>query len=94
MFLGLGGGLGGGGSGASSPGEGLGAGASGALPIEADVSKLEMGDVIVVKPQAFGGPDLAVRAIRLAQQFGATAVVTTIAGMKLVSTTSLPSPPE
>lgn len=35
-------------------------------------------DVIVVKPQGFGGPDLAVRAIRLAEQFGATAVVTTV----------------
>lgn len=35
-------------------------------------------DVVVVKPQALGGPDLAVRAIRLATEVGATAVVTSM----------------
>lgn len=35
-------------------------------------------DVVVVKPQALGGPDLAVRAIRLAHQVGATVVVTSM----------------
>ncbi len=35
-------------------------------------------DVVIVKPQALGGPDLAIRAVRLAAEFGATAVVTSM----------------
>lgn len=35
-------------------------------------------DVVVVKPQALGGADLGLRAIRLAQELGASAVVTTM----------------
>jgi len=35
-------------------------------------------DVVVVKPQALGGPDLAMRAVALAREFGATAVVTSM----------------
>ncbi len=35
-------------------------------------------DVVVVKPQALGGPDLAMRAIGLAREFGASAVVTSM----------------
>ncbi len=35
-------------------------------------------DVVVIKPQAIGGPDLAMRAVRLALEFGATPVVTTM----------------
>jgi len=35
-------------------------------------------DVVVVKPQALGGPDLAMRAIGLAHEFGASAVVTSM----------------
>jgi len=35
-------------------------------------------DVVIVKPQAIGGPDLAIRAVRLSAEFGATAVVTSV----------------
>jgi len=35
-------------------------------------------DVVIVKPQAMGGPDLAMRAIGLVREFGATAVVTSM----------------
>ena len=35
-------------------------------------------DVVVVKPQAIGGPDLAMRAVRLVKEFGATPIVTTM----------------
>jgi len=35
-------------------------------------------DVVIVKPQALGGPDLAMRAIGLVREFGATAVVTSM----------------
>ena len=35
-------------------------------------------DVVVIKPQSMGGPDLAMRAVRLTRQFGATPVVTTM----------------
>ena len=35
-------------------------------------------DVVVVKPQALGGPDLAMQAIRLAIQVGATPIVTSM----------------
>ena len=34
--------------------------------------------VVIVKPQAVGGPDLAVRALRMARDAGATAVVTSM----------------
>ncbi len=35
-------------------------------------------DVVIVKPQAIGGPDMAMRAVRLTTEFGATAVVTSM----------------
>ncbi|MEM9465468.1 MAG: enolase C-terminal domain-like protein [Actinomycetota bacterium] len=35
-------------------------------------------DVVIVKPQALGGPDLAMRAIGLAHQVGATPIVTSM----------------
>lgn len=35
-------------------------------------------DVVIVKPQVIGGPDLAIRAVRLTSEFGATAVVTSV----------------
>jgi o-succinylbenzoate synthase len=35
-------------------------------------------DVVVIKPQSMGGPDLAMRAVRLTREFGATPVVTTM----------------
>jgi len=35
-------------------------------------------DVVVIKPQAIGGPDLAMRAVRLTLEFGATPIVTTM----------------
>ncbi len=35
-------------------------------------------DVVVVKPQAIGGPDVAMQAIRLVREFGATPIVTTM----------------
>ncbi len=35
-------------------------------------------DVVVVKPQAIGGPDLAMQAVRLIREFGATPIVTTM----------------
>lgn len=35
-------------------------------------------DVVIVKPQALGGPDLAMRAVGLVREFGATAVVTSM----------------
>lgn len=35
-------------------------------------------DVVIVKPQAIGGPDMAMRAVRLIIEFGATAVVTSM----------------
>ena len=75
------------------PADGIGAiaavGRRSAVPVAVDESARDVDDVaralgtraidvIVVKPQACGGPDLAVRAIRLAEQFGATAVVTTM----------------
>ncbi len=34
--------------------------------------------VVVVKPQALGGPDMAMRAVRLVHEFGATAVITSM----------------
>ncbi len=35
-------------------------------------------DVVVIKPQSIGGPDLAMRAVRLTREFGATPIITTM----------------
>lgn len=64
-------------------------GAESAIPIAVDESARSVDDilaalgtgavsVVVVKPQALGGPDLAIRAIRLARDAGASVVVTSM----------------
>lgn len=75
------------------PSEGIDAiaqvGTRSAIPVAVDESARTMDDVaralgtrtidvVVVKPQALGGPDLAMRAVRLATEFGSTAVVTSM----------------
>lgn len=35
-------------------------------------------DIVVIKPQSIGGPDLAMRAVRLTREFGATPIITTM----------------
>ncbi|MCY3850697.1 MAG: o-succinylbenzoate synthase [Acidimicrobiaceae bacterium] len=64
-------------------------GAAGVVPVAVDESaatpddivaalKTNMIRVVIVKPQALGGSDLAMSAIALAEDFGATAVVTSM----------------
>ncbi len=64
-------------------------GARSGIPVAVDESARTLGDVaealatesidvVVVKPQAIGGPDLAIRALQLARNFGATTVVTSM----------------
>ena len=64
-------------------------GAAGVAPVAVDESAVTVDDiatalktntirVVIVKPQALGGPDLAMSAIALAKDFGVTAVVTTM----------------
>jgi len=64
-------------------------GAASALPVGIDESARSVDDVaaalgtgtidvVVVKPQAIGGPDLAMQAVRLVREFGGTPIVTTM----------------
>ncbi len=64
-------------------------GASGAVPVAVDESAASLSDiavalrtgtisVVVIKPQALGGPDLALAAVALIEESGADAVVTTM----------------
>ncbi len=64
-------------------------GAASAVPVATDESARSVDDVaeaigtgtidvVVVKPSAIGGPDLAMQAIRLVREFGATPIVTTM----------------
>ena len=64
-------------------------GLAGVMPVAVDESAVTVNDittalqtdaigVVIVKPQALGGPDLAMSAIALAEDFGATAVVTSM----------------
>ena len=64
-------------------------GAAGGVPVAVDESAVTVSDiavalrtntisVVVIKPQALGGPDLAVAAVALVEDFGADAVVTTM----------------
>ena len=64
-------------------------GAASGVPVAVDESAVMVSDiatalrtntirVVVIKPQALGGPDLAVAAVALVEEFGATAVVTTM----------------
>lgn len=64
-------------------------GAASAVPVAVDESAVTVSDiatalrtntisVVVIKPQALGGPDLAVAAVALVEEFGADAVVTTM----------------
>ena len=70
--------------------EGIGTvGAASVVPVAVDESAVTVDDiatalktntirVVIVKPQALGGPDLALAAVALVEDFGATAVVTTM----------------
>ena len=64
-------------------------GAASAVPVAVDESAVNLSDiaaamrtnkisVVVIKPQALGGPDLALAAVALVEEFGADAVVTTM----------------
>ena len=64
-------------------------GAATGVPVAVDESAVTVSDiavalrtktisVVVIKPQALGGPDLAVAAVALVEEFGADAVVTTM----------------
>ena len=64
-------------------------GAASGVPVAVDESAVTVSDiavalrtktisVVVIKPQALGGPDLAVAAVALVEEFGADAVVTTM----------------
>ena len=64
-------------------------GAASGVPVAVDESAVMVSDiatalrtntirVVVIKPQALGGPDLAVAAVALVEEFGADAVVTTM----------------
>ena len=64
-------------------------GAASSVPVAVDESAATVDDiavalrnntirVVVIKPQALGGPDLALAAVALVEEFGATAVVTTM----------------
>ncbi len=64
-------------------------GAASAVPVAVDESAVNLSDiavalktnsirVMIVKPQALGGPDLALAAVALIEEFGADAVVTTM----------------
>ena len=64
-------------------------GAASGVPVAVDESAVTISDiavalrtktisVVVIKPQALGGPDLAVAAVALVEEFGADAVVTTM----------------
>ncbi len=64
-------------------------GAASAVPVAVDESAVNLSDiatalktatirVVIVKPQALGGPDLALAAVALVEEFGAGAVVTTM----------------
>ena len=64
-------------------------GAASGVPVAVDESAVMVSDiatalktdtvrVVIVKPQALGGPDLALAAVALVEDFGATAVVTTM----------------
>ena len=64
-------------------------GAAGGVPVAVDESAATVSDIatalrtntisaVVIKPQALGGPDFAVAAVALVEEFGADAVVTTM----------------
>ena len=64
-------------------------GAASAVPVAVDESAVMVSDiatalktntvrVVIVKPQALGGPDLALAAVALVEDYGATALVTTM----------------
>ncbi len=64
-------------------------GAASAVPVAVDESAVNLSDiatalitdavrVVIIKPQALGGPDLALTAVALVGEFGADAVVTTM----------------
>ncbi len=64
-------------------------GAASGVPVAVDESAVNLSDiavalrtntisVVVIKPQALGGPDLAVAAVALVEEFGADSVVTTM----------------